>query len=777
MRLLRWIFVSFPLLLVLIATLFWGLLHSIDRKVYQQALEMQISRLTGRVFRIKGALNIELLPRPALVAGGVNLANASWGSRKQMLKLGHLRMELALRPLLDGRISITRVAVSELDLLLEKSPEGLPNWHFNSEQTGRGQQLLGDGFSLWDIRQVLAHKAKLTIKSGNAREPVYVRSEALQLQALNRTSPLNINLKGEALGRSFIFSGAMENMSRLLANEAVTFRGKFIHQNSELNLQGHWERPLDMENPRLTLAGGGPELAEIIPDLPAYIASLPYQFGFSARADDSRWILDGIRLRVGKNSVSGNLTINPAKAQGQLEALTMAVEGPKVGVFFPALAPEIIPYLSAYIGSLPYQFEFSAKTDASRWVLDGIHLIAGENSASGSLIIDPGKEKGQLEALTMAFEGPKIGAFFPELPSWVATLPYQLFVMASGDLEYWKLNKLQLKAGSNDLTGNGTVDWSGKRPRIVGELHSVGLEFPPGVPTEKEPLVEHPTGKKGLFSTEEIGRDALSWVDGNLTATVQALNNAVLPIRNLQARLQLENGQLQLSSLQLAVAEGTLTASGSIKSAGFALKAKAKKLDLPQLTRQLGVDAEELGGKVDFAFDLKAEGHSPAMLAGSLNGDVKVLLTDGHVRAGMHDYLVGGLSSVLGALFSKQSDTSKIHCAVAHMRFQQGVGKSILLAVDTEHSLLKGEGELNLREESLDFLVTPKPKGVTLNLGVPLTIQGPMRKPTVTPQALGAARKIGGLLGIIFFPPAALLGLGELGAGESPACSKMLGEN
>ncbi len=700
MSILRWIFISFPLLLILLATLFWGLLHSIDREVYRQLLETEISRLTGRAFQVEGALGVELLPRPALVAGGVSLANAPWGSRKKMLELGHLRMELALRPLLDGRISITRIVVSELQLLLERSPENKPNWHFESHSDGAGGNILADGFALWDIHQVLAHKARLTINDGD--EPLHIQAEALRLRALNRSSPLEVYLKGEVLERNFIFSGAIENMSRLLANEVITLRGKAIHGSSELRFQGELEQPLDMGVPRLTLSGEGPALAEILPDLPANIAFLPYQFLFSARTDASKWIVDGIRLEVGGNSLSGEVTL------------------------------------------------------------------------------DPGKKQARLETSMIAIEGPELRVLFPTLPAWIGDVPYQLSVMASGDITHWNLRKLQFKVGENRLTGDLTVDRSGKRPLIAGELHATLLQLPDKLFKETDVVGESLNGDDGLFSTEEIDSEALSWVDGNLTLQVESLKSAVLPINNLHARLQLEDGYLQLTSLQLAAAGGTLTASGSIhgaESGQVALKASGKKLDLLRLADPLGLDADELSGKIDFTLDLNAHGRSPATLAKSLNGDVKLLLTDGRVRAGMHEYLVGGLSTILGAFFSKQSDTSTIHCAVAHMHFQQGRGESRLLVVDTEHSLLKGKGKLDLQQESLDFLVEPKPKGVTLNLGVPMRIHGPIREPVASPQALGAARKIGGLLGIIFFPPAALLGLGELGAGEAPACSKALGAN
>ncbi|MGY8960007.1 MAG: hypothetical protein ACKVKG_10890, partial [Alphaproteobacteria bacterium] len=47
-----------------------------------------------------------------------------------------------------------------------------------------------------------------------------------------------------------------------------------------------------------------------------------------------------------------------------------------------------------------------------------------------------------------------------------------------------------------------------------------------------------------------------------------------------------------------------------------------------------------------------------------------------------------------------------------------------------------------------------------------------LASPSYSVDKLAAARKIGGLVGAIAFPPAAILGLGEVGTGEANPCVK-----
>ncbi len=82
--------------------------------------------------------------------------------------------------------------------------------------------------------------------------------------------------------------------------------------------------------------------------------------------------------------------------------------------------------------------------------------------------------------------------------------------------------------------------------------------------------------------------------------------------------------------------------------------------------------------------------------------------------------------------------------------------------------MITTEGKVDLGQEKPDLKVTPAPKGIDLSLAVPVNIGGSLASPTYTPDTLDTAKKIGSILGVIVFPPAAVIGLGELGSSDNP---------
>jgi len=53
-------------------------------------------------------------------------------------------------------------------------------------------------------------------------------------------------------------------------------------------------------------------------------------------------------------------------------------------------------------------------------------------------------------------------------------------------------------------------------------------------------------------------------------------------------------------------------------------------------------------------------------------------------------------------------------------------------------------------------------------VAVPVNLSGPLADPSITPDELSLLRRLGGLVGAIIFPPAAILTLGSLGSHDNP---------
>ena len=103
-------------------------LYFIDLNQYRGTLEKQFTELIGREISIKGDLELGVLLHPHMSFRDVYLKNASWGSKPEMLRIGQAELEVELIPLLLNKIEVRRLAISDVDVLVESNKEGRSNW-------------------------------------------------------------------------------------------------------------------------------------------------------------------------------------------------------------------------------------------------------------------------------------------------------------------------------------------------------------------------------------------------------------------------------------------------------------------------------------------------------------------------------------------------------------------------------------------------------------------------------------------------------------------------
>jgi hypothetical protein len=101
---------------------------------------------------------------------------------------------------------------------------------------------------------------------------------------------------------------------------------------------------------------------------------------------------------------------------------------------------------------------------------------------------------------------------------------------------------------------------------------------------------------------------------------------------------------------------------------------------------------------------------------------------------------------------------------------KNGIAKNQVMIVDTEYSTVVGKGNIDLGKETLNLVVTPKSKSATLNIALPIKVGGTLASPSFRPDELAVAKKIGGIAALFIFPPAAIVGFGDMGSDEGEEC-------
>ena len=123
-----------------------------------------------------------------------------------------------------------------------------------------------------------------------------------------------------------------------------------------------------------------------------------------------------------------------------------------------------------------------------------------------------------------------------------------------------------------------------------------------------------------------------------------------------------------------------------------------------------------------------------------------------------------------------------LNCVVSQTDIKKGVANISAAVIDTEYARIVGKGKVNFGTEELSVVVTPEPRSAPLNLVVAVKVGGTLGDPSYGLDEFSVLRKLGGIVLGIGFPPAFLLGLGELGTpclkpatssgGKSPSAQK-----
>jgi uncharacterized protein involved in outer membrane biogenesis len=247
-----------------------------------------------------------------------------------------------------------------------------------------------------------------------------------------------------------------------------------------------------------------------------------------------------------------------------------------------------------------------------------------------------------------------------------------------------------------------------------------------------------------------------------------------LPLDDMDARLVLENGLLQLKPLNFGVAGGDIRSDIRMDARESPIRTRAdiaaRGLNLAPLLPDVK-QAQDAIGKVGGNIALSGSGNSIARMLGSSNGDAAIGMGRGQISNLLMEFAGLDIAEALKFLVSGDRKIP-IRCAFGDFAVKDGVMTTRALAFDTTDTIIVGEGTISLRDESLHLKLRPRPKDRSLLVfRSPLIVEGSFKAPKFHPDyaRVGLRGAIALALGSIA-PPAALLATLELGPGKDSGC-------
>jgi hypothetical protein len=105
---------------------------------YRRLAIRLVERATGQTMVVDGRFAFYPSLRPSLVMSRVRIVNPPWASGPDLAAIGHLELQIALRPLLSGVLAVERLVLNDSTFALERSVDGQENWAIRPDDGGGG---------------------------------------------------------------------------------------------------------------------------------------------------------------------------------------------------------------------------------------------------------------------------------------------------------------------------------------------------------------------------------------------------------------------------------------------------------------------------------------------------------------------------------------------------------------------------------------------------------------------------------------------------------------
>ena len=669
------------LVVLVVAVIVGGIamLKSMDFNEYRGLIAEQVKSATGRDLVIKGDLNLEISLSPALAVEGVTFANASWGSRKEMVKLNKFATEIDLIPLITGDIRVKRLVLTGLDILAETDAKGRGNWEFATP--GEKKAETGGG-KLPVVQKVTLRDVRLTYKDGGTGKITKAVIDSLDVSASDASSPLEVALKGQYDSAAYDVTGQMGAINLLLSGGKpypINLKGNVLGVG--FSVDGAIAKPREAEGMDLKLSARGSSLTQTVTNVQPFVPALkelklpdigPFDVAARIQGSAKQMSVSDLKLDVGRADLVKVTATGGIKNAISVKGIdiTFNVEGKDIRPFS-SLAKSELPALP------PFSIAGRARDSGGGYSVDGIDAKLGGNDLKGSAAVNLSGARPRLEA----------------------------------NLSSTRLN--------------------------VDEL--LPQDEKKGPKTAAAPAKKSPDGR--VFSADPLPLEGLKAADVKVKYAAKSLTAGGLTVTDVSVDLNLAGGRLEIRPFAAVLSggkvEGSVLLDGAKATPTLSVMVNGKQVDYGQLLKQFDVtDIAE--GRIDLDTDIRGAGNSVRALMAGLNGRTRITSKGGKLKSNILNIVSADLTSALPMVDSKGD--KDIRCIVVHFDIKTGKANAKTFLFETGGMSLIGVGGANLANETLALKFDPRAKKASvLKAAIPFSVGGTFASPSVAPDITGAA--------------------------------------
>ncbi len=382
---------------------------------------------------------------------------------------------------------------------------------------------------------------------------------------------------------------------------------------------------------------------------------------------------------------------------------------------------------------------------------------------------------------------PLIGLALPNTP------PYNL----TGRLERYgrtyAMTQLTGRVGDSDLRGAFTATrQSNDRLMLDGDFRSNSLDFddvltvlgaPPSTQESASPeqreIAARLAAQGRVLPDAQLDISRVRNMDARVSFRAARVRSERFPLRGLSVDISLDQGLLRLDPMTLDLRQGRVAGSAAINAREEMPRAEVDlRLSNARMETILALQGSPpLTGRLSGRVRLAGSGASVRDVAANANGTITFVTPDGEVREAFAELSGINVTRGLGLLLTGSDSRAAIRCGVASFDVRGGIAHARTIVFDTENVLIRGEGNVSLRDETLDLRIRGEPKEPRLiRIEAPISIEGRWRSPRIGIDAGDAAGQggVAAALATLVAPVAALLPFVDLGLAEDANCAALL---
>lgn len=722
----------------------------INPNAYKPEIEAAVQRATGRKLTLAGPITIVSYTRPTIAVANVAFANMPGGTRPEMLSVRSITADIGWRALLSGQVRITRLVLDSPSLLLETNARGEGNWQFTPQAkpakpaAAPAKPGAAPAFS---IQTLHVRNATLTWHDGRTGRTTVVMIPRVSLTAGSLSSPVMVDAEVTALSRTMTLSGTIGPLERLFGGSGAPWPIN-LHAattGAQIAVSGTIAEPRRLTGYALRVQADVVNTADLAALSPVALPSLHDLTLDTTLADRNGQLpsVQSLSLRMGRSDLAPVLpgvTVSEADidAPAADKPIHVAVQGALDGAPLSVVANLGAP--AALMGDVTGK--------ASPFPIDVDLQAANAHLTAKGAIADPVHLRGTDVALAARI--PDLSALSPLALRRLPALRDVTFAArlrdAGGNGGAIAVQGLSL--AMPHLAISGALDVvPGAHPRVSGNLDLSRLDLdklaailnapvPGQMPRTAPPA---PSGPVHVFPTTPFDLAPLHLADFDLALRGGNVVTGGGTISAFAMHAALQNGDLNLTQGSADLPGGHITFTLGLdarpKAAKIALKITGPSLATAQVLGFMGV-APLIDGTAQLHVDVTGDGNSPHAVASTLGGTVGLAMAGGRFDSRMLGPTLDAALHIAGGQIGGAN--TSLRCLAVRLEVAHGVARVAPLLIDSDGFDVSGGGSVLLGEETLALLLRPRLRVGGADLGVPVSVTGPILAPKASPDG-GAA--------------------------------------